>query len=150
MQLTAFYIVILFLILLVDISERRILNALALPGTLLAILAGLADGRDTFLAAFFGAALGFLFFYALYLIGGRFYSSTALGFGDVKLAMLLGAIMGIQQVLIVLSLGMLLAGSASIILLLDKRGNRQSTIPYGAFLAIAGIISLIWTNIVPS
>ncbi len=147
MQLTAFYIVILFLILLVDVRERRILNALALPGTVVAILAGLAGGRDDFLITLSGAALGFLFFYALYWIGGKFYGSTALGFGDVKLATLLGAILGMHQVMIVLSLGMLLAGSAGIVLLMVKRGNRQSTLPYGAFLAIAGIIALIWTTV---
>ena len=147
MQLTAFYIVILFIILLVDIRERRILNALALAGTVVALLAGLAGGRDDFLIALSGAALGFLFFYALYWIGGKFYGPAALGFGDVKLAMLLGAILGVQQVMIVLSLGMLLAGSAGIVLLMVKRGNRQSTLPYGAFLAIAGIIVLIWTTV---
>lgn len=147
MQLTAFYIVVLFLILLVDIRERRILNALALPGTLVALLAGLADGRDSFLAALSGAVVGFLFFYALYRVGRKFYGPSALGFGDVKLAMLLGAILGIQQVLIVLSLGMLLAGLAALVLLLTKRGGVQSSLPYGAFLAFAGIMALIWTNL---
>lgn len=147
MNLTVFYIVILSLILLADIRERRVLNALALPGTLIAIGAGLANGRDAFLVALSGAGLGFLFFYTLYWIGGRLYGSAALGFGDVKLAMLLGAIVGIQQVLTVLSLGMLLAGLAGIVLLLAQQGNRQSTLPYGAFLAFTGIMALIWTNI---
>ena len=147
MQLTAFYIVVLLLILLVDIRERRILNALALPGTVVALLAGLANGRDTFLAALLGAVIGFLFFYALYRVGRKLYGSSALGFGDVKLAMLLGAILGIQQVLIVLSLGMLLAGLAALVLLLAKRGGAQSSLPYGAFLAFAGIMALIWTSL---
>lgn len=147
MQIAIFYIVILFLILVVDIRERRILNALALPGTIVALLAGLASGRSEFLTALSGAAAGFLFFYSLYWVGRKFYGSNALGFGDVKLAMLLGAILGIQQVLIVLSLGMLLAGFAGIILLLTRHGSKQSTLPYGAFLAAAGIIALVWANL---
>ncbi len=147
MQLALFYIIILFLILLVDIHERRILNALALPGTLVALLAGLVSGRSEFLAALTGAAAGFLFFYTLYWVGRTVYGYNALGFGDVKLAMLLGAILGIQQALIVLSLGMLLAGFTGIILLVTRRGSKQSTLPYGAFLAAAGIIALVWTNL---
>ena len=147
MYLTILYIIILSLILLVDVRERRIINSLALPGTLLAIGAGLVNGRDTFLIALTGAVLGFLFFYALYWIGRKLYGSEVLGFGDVKLAMLLGAILGIELVLIVLSFGMLLAGSAGVVLLLAKRKDRHSTLPYGAFLAFAGIIALLWTNL---
>jgi leader peptidase (prepilin peptidase)/N-methyltransferase len=71
----------------------------------------------------------------------------ALGFGDVKLAMLLGAMVGLSQVLTVLSLGMLLAGGAATVLLLIRRQDRSSVIPYGAFLAMAGIIALIWNNL---
>jgi leader peptidase (prepilin peptidase)/N-methyltransferase len=147
MYLTIFYIVILLLILLVDIRDQRVLNKLALPGTVLALGAGLANGREAFVLSLSGAILGFLFFYALYWIGKKLYGPAALGFGDVKLAMLLGAILGFQQVLIVLSLGMLLAGITGIVLLLTKMGNRQSALPYGAFLAFTGIIALIWTNV---
>jgi leader peptidase (prepilin peptidase)/N-methyltransferase len=146
MFLDAFYIVILALILLIDIRERRILNALALPGTLIALGAGLANGREPFLVSLSGAIVGFLFFYALYWIGGKIYGPAAMGFGDVKLAMLLGAILGVQQVLIVLALGMLMAGTVGLIFLLANSNNRRITLPYGAFLAMAGIIALLWTN----
>jgi leader peptidase (prepilin peptidase)/N-methyltransferase len=145
--LSAFYIVILLLILLIDAKERRILNVLALPGTLIALGAGLANGRAAFLVALSGAILGFLFFSILYWIGGKLYGSEALGFGDVKLAMLLGAIVGIHQVLIVLASGMLLAGFAGVVLLLANQGKKESTLPYGAFLAFAGIVALVWTNL---
>jgi len=147
MTLTIVYIVILALILLIDIRERRILNALALPGTIIALGAGLANGREAFLISLSGAILGFLFFYALYWIGRKLYSSAALGFGDVKLAMLLGAILGVLQILTVLALGMLLAGITGGVLLLAKQRNQQRTLPYGAFLAFSGILALIWTNI---
>ena len=147
MELTLFYIIILALIFLVDIRDRRILNTVALPGTLVALGAGLANGREAFMISLAGAIVGFLFFYALYWIGGKLYGPGALGFGDVKLAMLLGAILGLQQILITLSLGMLLAGVTSIILLLAKTGNRRCALPYGAFLALAGITVLVWTNV---
>ncbi len=147
MPLTSLYIFILLLILLFDIGERRILNGLALPGTMIALFAGLANGHEAFLGALAGAALGFLFFFALYWIGGRYYGAGALGFGDVKLATLLGAIIGVELVLIVLASGMLLAGLTAALLLAVKRDDRRRTLPYGAFLAFAGIISLIWTSV---
>ena len=59
--ITGIYILVLILILLVDLQQRRILNAIALPATLLALVAGLIDGRESFLLAFLGALAGFLF-----------------------------------------------------------------------------------------
>jgi len=147
MWLTVLYIVILLLILLFDIGERRILNVLALPGTAIALIASLAKGREAFLAAVAGAVLGFLFFFALYWIGRQYYGAGAMGFGDVKLAVFLGAIVGVDQVLIVLASGMLLAGLAAALMLATKRGDRRSSLPYGAFMALAGIIALLWSNV---
>jgi leader peptidase (prepilin peptidase)/N-methyltransferase len=70
-----------------------------------------------------------------------------LGFGDVKLAMLLGAMLGLQYVWPALALGMLLAGLAAVLLLVFGRAGWHSTMPYGAFLAGAGIIVLFWTTV---
>ena len=145
--ITGIYILVLILILLVDLQQRRILNAIALPATLLALVVGLIDGRESFLLALLGALAGFLFFYLLYWVGGKFYGRGALGFGDVKLAMLLGAMLGLQYVWPALLLGILLAGLTSILLLVTGRAGLRTSLPYGVFLAGAGIIVLVWTNI---
>ncbi len=145
--ITGIYILVLFLILLVDLRQRRILNAVTLPATLLALAVGLINGRETFLIALLGALAGFVFFYLLYLAGRKFYGHGALGFGDVKLAMLLGAILGLQYVWPALVLGLLLAGLTAVLLLLSGRAALRTSLPYGAFLAGAGIIVLVWINI---
>ncbi len=144
--LTSFYLVVLLLILIIDLRQRRVLNSLALPTTLVALFAGLASEHPVFLRSASGAALGFLFFYVLYWLGKKLYGPTALGFGDVKLAMLLGAILGAHQILLTLSLGMLLAGIAAVTLMATRRAGKRSTLPYGAFMASAGIFMLLWTT----
>lgn len=137
------YIAILLLIMVVDLRWRRVLNALSLPGTALALLAGWLAGREAFLLALSGALLGFGLFLALSWAGRRAYGTAVLGFGDVKLAMLLGAMLGLQQILPALALGLLLAGGGSLALLLTRRARRDSMVPYGAFLAAAGIVVLL-------
>jgi leader peptidase (prepilin peptidase)/N-methyltransferase len=141
------YILVLILILFVDLRQRRILNAIALPATLLALLVGLIDGRESFLVAFLGMLAGFLFFYLLYWAGKKFYGPGALGFGDVKLAMLLGAMLGLRYVWPALILGLLVAGLTGILLLLTGRAGLRTSLPYGAFLAGAGIVVLVWTTV---
>ncbi|MFN2138387.1 MAG: prepilin peptidase [Candidatus Promineifilaceae bacterium] len=144
--LAAFYIVVLLLLLLFDIRQRRILNVLALPAMAVALLAAWLDGPQTFLSALFGLLAGFVFFYVLFAIGMRFYGAGSLGFGDVKLAMLLGAILGLKYVVPVLACGMLLAGAGAIYLLLAGHDRRQTYLPYGAYLAFAGIIAVLWLH----
>ena len=148
MIVNAFYIVILLLIMIIDWRTRRILNIIALPTAGLAFVFSLTQGWQSFYATLLGALIGFLFFYLLYLLGKRLYGPGALGFGDVKLAMLLGAMIGFQQILITLSLGILMAGITGLILISSgRRFHMRSSLPYGAFLACAGIIMLLWNNI---
>ena len=141
--LHGFYIVILALIILFDVRHYRVPNVLTLPATGLALLAGLLGGREAFLLSLAGALTGFVFFYALYWLGRKAYGRPVLGFGDVKLAMLIGAMLGLQQVLPALALGILLAGLGGLALLLTKQAGLRSTIPYGAFMAAGAIIMLV-------
>lgn len=141
------YILVLVLILLVDLQQRRILNVIVLPATLLALAAGFIDGRDTFILALLGALAGFLFFYLLFWVGRWFSGKGALGFGDVKLAMLLGAMLGFRYVWPAMVLGLLLTGLTTVLLLLTGRAGLRASLPLGAFLAASGIIVLLWTTV---
>ena len=141
---TVFYMTILFMIIVVDLRRRRILNVIVLPAITLTILYSLTQGTRSFYLTVLGALTGYLFFYLLYWLGKRLYGPGALGFGDVKLAMLLGAMLGLQQILLTLALGLLIGGVTAVILLFtNRRFHPKSSLPYGAFLAGAGIIMLV-------
>ncbi len=143
--LTGIYIAVLLLIIVYDLRERRILNILTIPVTALAIFLAYGQGSQSLYSTLLGASTGFLFFYALFLFGRRLYGSPALGFGDVKLAMLLGAMVGLQHVFFTLALGIIVAGGAAVISI-KRQGQLRSgmTMPYGAFMSLAGILMLIW------
>lgn len=141
--LPVLYSSVLLAILVIDLRQRCVLNVLALPATVLALLAALAGGREALLLALGGATVGFALFYALFWLGRKLYGTAVLGFGDVKLAMLIGAMVGLSHVLIALALGILLAGLGSAALLLSRQAGPRSMIPYGAFLAAAGMIVLL-------
>ncbi len=147
MLLSGIYVLVLYLILLIDLQQQRIMNVVVFPATILALIASLMRGRETLSLALLGACAGFMFFSVLYWFGSKRYGRSALGFGDVKLAMLLGAMLGFQYVWPALVLGMLLAGLTSGLLLISGRARLRTTMPYGAFLAGAGIITLAWTTL---
>jgi len=67
-----------------------------------------------------------------------------MGYGDFKLLAVIGALVGWQQVGIVVLLS---AGVGAIIggglLLIQKKGS-QTKIPFGPYLAVAGWITFLW------
>jgi leader peptidase (prepilin peptidase)/N-methyltransferase len=136
---------------LTDLDHHRIPNRILLPGILVGavlLLAGaLADGEgagggiDAYLRALGGASayFAFLFVVALAARGG-------FGFGDVKLAFLLGLFCAYRswEVLVVaVFLAFLIGGVVALVLLLTGRRGRKEAIPFGpalvagAYLAIA-------------
>lgn len=142
----ALYMAILVLIIVIDLEHRLILNVVVYPATLLALALSLLvpPGENGILLALVGTAVGFVLFYALYWLGGRLFGRGALGFGDVKLAMLLGAMLGFHRILFALFLAIVLGGVVSVVLLVSGRARRRTVLPYGQYLAIAGMVLLIW------
>jgi leader peptidase (prepilin peptidase)/N-methyltransferase len=64
--------------------------------------------------------------------------------GDVKLAMMMGAMLGFHRIFFALFWGIILGGVITILLLLTRRVSRQTALPYGQYLALSGIWFLIW------
>jgi leader peptidase (prepilin peptidase)/N-methyltransferase len=132
---------ILIALAVIDWEQRRLPNAILLPATALALALAWADGRLPSAAA--GGALAFALFLAFYGFGRRLFGPGALGPGDVKLTGLIGAMLGLELLPYALTLGILSAGAVAAGLLLTGRIRRGDAIPYGHFLALAGVTCLI-------
>jgi leader peptidase (prepilin peptidase) / N-methyltransferase len=143
--LYALYSAILILVIVVDLEHRLILHVVTFPTTLFAILIGAwLDSNNLWYLALLGAVAGYSIFYLLYLLGGWIFGPGALGFGDVTLAMTLGAMLGLHRLPFALILGIFLGGAASLLLVVTRRGAFGSRFAYGPYLAAAGLIMLIW------
>jgi leader peptidase (prepilin peptidase)/N-methyltransferase len=128
---------VLVLLALVDVEERRIPNRIVLPATLatLAAQVAMSPGRS---AEWVAAGLGA----ALFLLLPLLVSPNAVGMGDVKLALLLGAALG-WSVAPALLIGLLAASVAGLALIaLHGWSARKATIPLGPFLAIGGLAAV--------
>jgi prepilin signal peptidase PulO-like enzyme (type II secretory pathway) len=120
-----------------DLSHRIVPNVIVLPvaAIVLVSMTILEPSAEWALAAF-GASF-FLFLAVLAYPKG-------MGMGDVKLALLLGAMLG-RTVPVALMLGMLAALVPSLVLF-ARHGTaaRKMTIPFAPFLSLGGIIALFF------
>ena len=66
--------------------------------------------------------------------------------GDVKLAGLIGAMVGLAWLPHALALGVLLAGIAAAGMLAAGRAGRGDLLPYGSFMALAAVAILLSVN----
>lgn len=88
-----------------------------------------------------GALLAAGSFWLLGFLATKVFKKDALGFGDVKLMLALGARVGATWALLAMSLLAVLVGAVvSILLMATGKMKRDSIIPFGPFLAGAGIV----------
>ena len=120
-----------------DLEHRIIPNKIVLPAAVVVLAAQTALHPSPEWALGALGASGFLFVAALAYPAG-------MGMGDVKLALLMGAMLG-RTVGVALMLGMIAALVPGIVLL-AKHGQkaRKMGIPFGPFLAFGSVVALFW------
>lgn len=138
------YMAILILVIVIDLENRLILDIVTYPGTLLALLATFILPNINFMSAFVGAILGLLLFLGIYWLAKVTFGPGAIGQGDVKLAMMMGAMLGVPTILGAIVIGIVLGGLISGLLLATRLVSRNTYLPYGQYLAISAMIMLIW------
>src|SRR5579862_6304516 len=136
--LAAFVAAVLVVVSVTDLERRIIPNVIVLPATLIALAAHLAiePGRTVELVVAPLTAGAFLF-------APNLFASSAIGMGDVKLALLLGVTLG-WGVVGALLIGFIATAPFSLaILIRGGRAARKATLPLGPFLAFGGLVVLI-------
>jgi leader peptidase (prepilin peptidase) / N-methyltransferase len=133
----AFFCATLVTVSATDLSHRIIPNVIVLPATVVVLVAMSAlEPSVEWLLGALGASL-FLFLAVLAHPKG-------MGMGDVKLALLLGAMLG-RTVPVALMVGMIAALLPSVVLFARHgMAARKMKIPFGPFLAFGGIVGLFF------
>jgi len=146
----AFYACLFTVIFVIDLEHGLILNKVLYPAMVVALLIAIFLPQPAWIPQLWvhglpnfalGAAIGFVIFLLLALV-----SRGGMGFGDVKLAALIGLATGFPLVLLAVIMGAVLGGLTAIILLATGKRGRKEAIPFGPFLAVAAMVTLLWGN----
>jgi leader peptidase (prepilin peptidase)/N-methyltransferase len=120
-----------------DLERHLLPNRLMYPALALALALGWAWPGTSWANSVEGGLL------CLGLMLVWFLIDRHLGFGDVKLAALLGLLSGISLALPALAIAALAGGVAAAFMLVCRRAGRKSLIAYGPYLALGAFVGML-------
>ncbi|MFP3898405.1 MAG: prepilin peptidase [Dehalococcoidia bacterium] len=142
----AFYTCLLVVVFVIDLERGLILNKVIYPGMVVALLLALypwpwliQQMRPAIASAALGGAIGFGIFLLMAIV-----SRGGMGWGDVKLAGLIGLATGFPLVFFSIVLAAILGGVVAVAMVIARKRTFQQTLPFGPFLAAAALITLVW------
>jgi leader peptidase (prepilin peptidase)/N-methyltransferase len=95
-------------------------------------------------SAVIGAMAGYLSLWGVYWAFKLATGKEGMGYGDFKLLAALGAWLGWQMLPLAILLSSFVGAIVGIALMIFARQGRNVPIPFGPYLAAAGVISLVW------
>ena len=128
----------------IDIDTQLLPDSITLPLLWAGLLFNL---RGTFVdlhSAVIGAVAGYLILWIVYWVFKLATGKEGMGFGDFKLLAAIGAWLGWKMLPLVILASSLVGAVVGIVLIVLARRGREVPIPFGPYLAGAGLIALLW------
>lgn len=132
----------LIVLFFIDIHHRILPNAITLPGIAVGFLLSFLNPPG-WIASLMGIVLGGLIPYAIAEIYYRIRGDEGLGMGDVKMLAMIGAFLGWRLMLLTLVVASFLGSFVGLGLIVMRRGDMKSSLPFGTFLTIASFVALV-------
>jgi leader peptidase (prepilin peptidase)/N-methyltransferase len=133
---------LLVALLWIDLDVQLLPDVLTLPGTVCAILAALLS--HTMREAMFGMLVGAGLLFLVAEVYFRIRKIEGMGFGDVKLAAMFGALLGGPLSLLTILLAAFAGSIVGVVIMARGRGTMRTALPFGVFLAPAAMIAYLW------
>jgi leader peptidase (prepilin peptidase)/N-methyltransferase len=128
----------------IDLDTQLLPDSITLTLLWAGLLLNLGGTFVELKAAVIGAAAGYLSFWAVYWVFKLATGKEGMGYGDFKLLAVIGAWLGWQMLPLTILASSMVGAAVGISLIVFARHGRNIPIPFGPYLAAAGIIALFW------
>ncbi|MCP3673593.1 MAG: prepilin peptidase [Gammaproteobacteria bacterium] len=143
MILVAFLVVLIF----IDIDRKLLPDNIVYPLLWIGILFNLQSTYVPLDISIIGALAGYLSLWSIFWLFKLVTGKEGMGYGDFKLLAALGAWLGWKMLPLIIMLSSVVGAILGILILVLKKKGRDTSLPFGPYLAIAGLIALFWGNI---
>jgi prepilin signal peptidase PulO-like enzyme (type II secretory pathway) len=130
----------LIIIFVYDLKYLLIPDKVVWPGFVLALLFSLINTKVTFWQSILGAALLGGFFLVLILVSRERW----MGWGDAKLGLFIGALLGWKVAIFTLFLAFVVGAVIGVVLVAAERKEWKSKVPFGTFMSVSTFVAILW------
>ena len=128
----------------IDLDTQLLPDSITLPLLWIGLALNLAGTYVNISSAVIGAMVGYLTLWSVFWLFKLATGKEGMGYGDFKLLAALGAWLGWQMLPVIILLSSIVGAVVGISLIVFSRHGRNTPIPFGPYLAAAGIIALFW------
>lgn len=129
---------------MIDVDHQLLPDSLTLPLMWLGLLVNTTGMFASLESAVLGAVAGYLSLWSVYWLFKLATGKEGMGYGDFKLLAALGAWMGWQYLPLIILLSSLVGAVVGIGMVVIRGRDRNIPIPFGPYLAAAGILALFY------
>ena len=128
----------------IDFDTTYLPDAITLPLLWCGLLFNLGSTYADLPSAVIGAMAGYLALWSVYWGFKLLTGKEGMGYGDFKLLAALGAWLGWQMLPLIVLLSSMVGAVVGILLIVLAKRGREVPIPFGPYLATAGVIAVFW------
>lgn len=128
----------------IDLDTQLLPDDITLPLLWGGLLLNMTGTFTDLPSAVIGAMAGYLSLWSVYWLFKLVTGKEGMGYGDFKLLAAIGAWLGWQVLPLTILLSSLVGAVVGIGLIVLAKHGRNVPIPFGPYLAVAGIIALFW------
>jgi leader peptidase (prepilin peptidase) / N-methyltransferase len=138
------FVYLLIAMTFIDADTQLLPDDLTFPLLWLGLLVNLNGTFVSLQEAVIGAAAGYLSLWNIYWLFKLTTGKEGMGYGDFKLLAALGAWLGWKMLPIIILLSSLVGAVVGVSLILFAKHGRNNPIPFGPYLAAAGMIAMLF------
>ncbi len=135
---------------MIDIDHQLLPDAITLPLLWAGLLVNLWGVYTPIESAVIGAIAGYLSLWSVYWLFKLATGKEGMGYGDFKLLAALGAWMGWTFLPMIILLSSLVGAVLGIAIIVASGRDKAKPLPFGPYLAIAGLIAFFWGDAILS
>ncbi|MFC5301462.1 prepilin peptidase [Azospira restricta] len=128
----------------IDFDTQLLPDSITLPLLWLGLAFNLFGTYTSLASAVIGAMAGYLSLWSVYWGFKLATGKEGMGYGDFKLLAAIGAWLGWQALPLTILFSSLVGAVVGIVLIVAARHGRNVPIPFGPYLAAAGLLALFW------
>ena len=142
-----FLAAVLVVLTVIDLDHQLLPDSLTLPLVWIGLLFNIDNTFVSLESAVLGAVFGYLCLWTVFWLFKIVTGKEGMGHGDFKLLAALGAWFGLAALPTIVLLSSVVGAVLGVVLIVTGKQDRETPMPFGPFLAGAGLVHLFYPNI---